>query len=250
MKSKMLFRLTVSGAVVAFAAPAARATAVIGATEPTQILNNIQLGASYVEQFQQTMQQIQMVRQQLDQYRNMLQNTRNLTSFDLDDILPQLVQLRDIVASARGLSYAIANIEDRYDATHKGYSEWLSEVLTGGDLNTQLQRWNSLHRETTTQALQSLQLQEDNFADETSTLNALKAKLTTVEGAVQAINVGSELSVQTVQQLQLLRQLMMTQTQMHARYAAIEQDRTDLKAAQTRRLTNAPAAALGNETTF
>ena len=44
------------------------AGAVIGATEPTQILNNIQLVAQYGKQVQMVLQQAQMVQNQLKAY--------------------------------------------------------------------------------------------------------------------------------------------------------------------------------------
>jgi len=49
----------------------ANAGAVIGATEPTQILNNVQLVASYAQQAQQTVTQV-------NQYETMLRNLENL----------------------------------------------------------------------------------------------------------------------------------------------------------------------------
>ena len=54
------------------------AGAVVGATEPTQILNNLQLGAQYVEQVQQTLTQI-------NQYKAMLENLKQLTPSSLLD---------------------------------------------------------------------------------------------------------------------------------------------------------------------
>ncbi len=50
----------------------ANAGGVIGATEPTQILNNTQLVQSYVEQVQQTITQIK-------QYEAMLKNLMSMT---------------------------------------------------------------------------------------------------------------------------------------------------------------------------
>jgi P-type conjugative transfer protein TrbJ len=230
--------------------PPARATAIIGATEPTQILNNIQLVSSYIEQVQQTSQQIQMVSNQLKQYNNMLQNTKSLSSFDLRDLTAMLTTLRTLHATASGLSYAVANIEARYSATHKGYTDFVASFMGKSDLTTQYAKWQGLHKETTVTALNSLKLQEDSFVDENTTLNAIKSQLTSVDGAVKAINVGSELAVMNVQQLQMLRQLMMNSTTMQARYSAIEEERRQQKQGQTQKVTNGTQAPVGNEKVF
>lgn len=61
----------------AMVAPGAGATAVVGATEPTQILNHIELIAQYEKQLQQAMTQVQMYVALEQQLKNLPNNARN-----------------------------------------------------------------------------------------------------------------------------------------------------------------------------
>src|SRR5664279_5066664 len=71
--------------------------AVAGATEPTQILNQIQLVMSYVEQAQQTATQLQ-------QYQTMLTNLMHLTPSNL------LGQASQQLWQDQGMSQAFSNL--------------------------------------------------------------------------------------------------------------------------------------------
>ncbi len=58
-------------------------------------------------------------------------------------------------------------------------------------------------------ALQSAQMQAENFQAEQASLQALELKNQTAVGRLQAIQVGNEIALAQVQQVQMLRQLVM-----------------------------------------
>jgi P-type conjugative transfer protein TrbJ len=226
------------------------ASAIVGATEITQILNMIQLGLSYVEQASQTVQQVQMVSNQLNQYANMLQNTRNLSSFNLENLTSLLSDLRNLVNNATGLSYAASNVEARYDATHKGYAQWLAANVTSTAYSTQLANWQAEHRRITVDLLKKTGRTEADFATEESTIAALKGQLTTQAGVVQAVGVGNSVAMEQVAQLQKLRAIMVAMNQAHVSYASLQEERKTAEDAQTQKAIHSPDSVLGAEHTF
>jgi len=103
----------------------ASAGAIIGATEPTQILNNIQLLMSYVEQAQQTITQF-------NQYQTMLKNLQQMTpSSALDaqaqklwqdqNMMRTFMDLRKVVIAGQQTSYALSNLDAQFKRAHPGY---------------------------------------------------------------------------------------------------------------------------------
>lgn len=227
-----------------------KATAVIAATEPTQILNNIQLGASYIEQVTGTIQKATMILNQINAYKNMLQNTKQLLAAKFAPLTTALANLKSVVSEAKGLAYTAANIDTLFSATHKGYSDYATTEIGAGGYATAYQNWQKLHTESSVAALKELKLQEENFADEATTIDTIQSHLSTPEGTVQAIQTGSEIGLQQINQLQMLRKLMMSQQQTQVRYAAIEQERKELQAAQSALLGKGTTASVGDEKTF
>ena len=228
----------------------AHATAVIAATEPTQILNNIQLLASYAKHVQAIINQATQIYNQLQAYANMVQNTKNLITTDLQNLVPTLASLKSVVSSAKGLSYAASSIASNFSATHQGFSQYAAKSVGPASFTGLYDNWSKLHNEASTTALQHLNLQEQDFASEDSTIQTISAKINTTQGAVEAITTGSELALQQINQLQLLRKLMMDQEQQQTRYAAIEQEQKDLAASQSDKITTGTPGAIGGERSF
>ncbi len=198
---KTLFAVAVSGFVAMTGAVVpgdAKATGLVaGATEPTQILNNIQLILSYANQIQQLSTQIQ-------QYENMLINTASLPFEVWNNVQSDLQQIAHVVDIGQGLSYTMQNLDQAFKDKFQGYKPTT-------DFSSSYRTWSQTNLDTVRQSLSRAKLQADQFGTEEGVLRQLRNASSSATGQLQAIQAGHQIAEQTVQQLQKLRELMITQ---------------------------------------
>ncbi|WP_404995461.1 P-type conjugative transfer protein TrbJ [Cupriavidus pauculus] len=205
----------VAAALAAMAAVHAHAGAVAGATEPTQIMNNVELIMS-------TAQQAQMI-------ANQLQDLKTLATSDWGNAQQDLMKLATVVSTANGISYNMENIDAAFSQKFPGYQQWRGDVSFG-----QLQRdWSKSTMDTVKSALQAAGLQSQQFATERLAISAIQAMSSGSVGSVQAIQAGTQIASATVDQLQKLRQLTMLQIQSQSGYIATQEQKGQTKRAAT-----------------
>ncbi|OYV46352.1 MAG: hypothetical protein B7X12_05405 [Halothiobacillus sp. 20-53-49] len=161
--------------------PIASASGVVaGATEPTQIMNNIELVASNVKEAEQISNQLTQIANQIQAYQNMVTNTLNIPNQiwqNADGLLQQLV---GVVNQGQALAFSATNI-------------------------------NSLF-------LNAANLQSNEFTSEQGALNAIEAQSQSAQGRMQAIQAGNQIAMAQVQQMRKMRALQMAQMQAQAAY--------------------------------
>lgn len=203
----------------------AGAGAVIGATEPTQILNNLQLGAQYVEQAQQTIHQF-------NQYQTMLQNLKQMTpSALLDQAAQKLWQdqnmtqafrnLQKIVVGGQEISYSLSSVDTRFKQMYPGYG------ANSIDFSKNYRDWSGNTLNSVKNALALVTAHSDSFNSEQGMMSELSLKSQTAGGQLQALQAGNQISVAMVGQMQQLRQLQMAQMRAQGDYIAGQQSRQD-----------------------
>ncbi len=215
--------------------------AVAGATEPTQILNQIQLVMSYVEQAQQTVTQ-------LNQYQTMLTNLMRLTPSNLlgqasqqlwqDQGMAQAFSnLRKIVVNGQNIAYTMANMDSQFKNMHPGYGNFGN----GTDFFRSYQGWSDNTLGQVKNAVAMVTTHSENFATEEGMVNELANASSSAQGQLQAVQAGNQIGVAMVGQMQKLRQLQMAQMQAQNAYIAGQQSRQDAtRAAATNVLTQLP----------
>jgi len=232
---RRLVACLVSAAMVAGSAPA-RAGAVIGATEPTQILNMIQLMMSYIEQAQQTVTQI-------DQYRSMLRNLQNMTPSSLlnaasmklwqeANMTRTFTGLRNIVVNGQKLDYSLSNLDSSFSQQHPAYSGYTK----GFNYNQAYSNWSDETNGVVKNSLALAAAHEDDFATEETMMNELNAKSQSAGGQLESLQAGQQISMAMVGQLQKLRQLQIAQMRTQDAYVAAEQGKTDAPKASLDRI--------------
>ncbi len=194
-----------------------------GATEITQVLNNVAL-------INQTLQMYQMVQQAIEQVQMAKQQLQNLVSAPAQawgQARQELDALANIVSKTNALMHAGANIDEMFKLKFPGYAKTTASSNFGskfqGLVQTQLDGLNS--------ALQVAGLQTNQFANERTTLAQIQGISASSPGSLQALQAGNMIASQTIDQLQKLRQLTMTQMQAQNAYLAgqaqIQADQTD-----------------------
>jgi len=183
------------------------AGAVIGATEPTQILNNIQLVAQYAKQVQMVLQQAQMVQNQLRAYALELQNTQVLSGLDWQNATASLNGLAINFQQGSGVAYAAAQQDAAFTQFHQTFAQYAAKTAGG----------------------------------EQARIAALKAAGQTPQGQVQAIMAGNALVAEELDQLRTLNRLIAQQMDTEARYHRIEEEKKTQDLAATANANAQPA---------
>lgn len=190
------------------------------ATELTQIANNLELGAILGKEVQQIAQQLKML-------NDMVRNTKQLTSGQWTNIHGDILALANAIQRGEALAYALSNLEQEYENKYPDYRSYREERRYE-DVEELMEQLADTNRDTTISAMRAVGLQGKQFESEYDVLDELTRLSQTAEGRMQALQAGNLIAAQQVGQMQKLRQLQMTQIQMHAAY----QSREDAKEAQ------------------
>ncbi|MCY0853039.1 P-type conjugative transfer protein TrbJ [Cupriavidus sp. D39] len=202
----------------------AQAGAVVGATEPTQILNNLQLVLAYAEQAQTSANT-------MNQYAAMLKNLERMTPSSLLDSAAQQLfvdknmsqafsDLRNIYSKGQQTAYSLASVNQQFKSNHPGY---------GGavDFSSAYRNWSDSSLSAAKNAIKLVTAHSENFATEEGMMNELAFKSQTAAGQLQAAQAGAAISLQMVGQMQKLRQVALAQVQSQNEFAAAAQSEKD-----------------------
>ncbi|AKH22412.1 hypothetical protein AAY24_18255 (plasmid) [Sedimenticola thiotaurini] len=229
-----------------------------GATEITQLANNVELGAIFGEEAQQVAQQaqqlaheIQMIQNQLNMYQNLLDNTSNLGSFIWGNVFSDLQALASAVQQGNAIAYSASNMNALWQQRYQGYSNYLAKTYGPGNFQSDYRHWYSTQRDGLHGALRSANLQSQQFATEEATLNTLENMSQTASGRMQAIQVGNQIAMQQVRQSQKLRELVMAQIQAQTNYLASEAEKDAANQARNEKFfSGASGVTVGNEAQY
>lgn len=226
-KSHITAALAAASFSLMLAGPANATGLIAGATEPTQILNNIQLVASYAEQAQQTVTQF-------NQYQTMLKNLMQMTPSQLLDQSAQKLwadqnmaksfrDLRRITVAGESTAYTLANIDQQFKNLNPGYNGFSK----GFNFNAAYANWSGNTLNAVNGALRVLSAHADDFDTESDLMSELSSKSQTAQGQLQALQAGNQVGIAMVGQMQKLRQLQMAQMQAQNAFISGQQSRSD-----------------------
>jgi P-type conjugative transfer protein TrbJ len=179
------------------------------ATESTQLLNYAQLLAHYIRQGEQLTQEIR-------QLEEMVRNGKALPNQIFGSVIADLNQLAAIVQGGRALAYSMANLDSEFRSRFPGYG------YTAGTYYQNYRVWSQTTLDTTLSTLRAAGLQGQQLQSEQSVLAALRTMAMSADGRMQAIEVGNQISEQTVEQLMKLRQLMLVDLQSKQAFQAAQ----------------------------
>jgi P-type conjugative transfer protein TrbJ len=179
------------------------------ATEITQLLNHVQLIHQYL-------QQVQMLQNDFVRYANMVQNTRLLPNQLVGPVLQDLNQLARVVEGGQALAYSMSNLNSQFANTFKGYSKAYNPTA----YYQNYANWSQTSLDTTFSTLKAMGLQGQQMQNTQNFLTAMRQRMMTPQGRLDAIQIGTEVSEQQVEQLLMLRQLMILDLQSKQAYQA------------------------------
>ncbi len=189
------------------------------ATEPTQIMNNVQLVVQYAKQVQQHATQVQNYMTNAAQLRDMLVQA---TQFNLAgqlkpflDIANSLRSLGQTVQVARSLAYSMDNLDGKFRAQFKGY---LANPNVGG----QYRDWATSVNATMESTMKGMELTRKEIDNETTFAEKLRDMAKTSQGRNQMEQTLMAYADTSVTQMQKLRTLMLMDMQSKQAYQAYQ----------------------------
>ncbi|ACX96444.1 P-type conjugative transfer protein TrbJ [Halothiobacillus neapolitanus] len=211
-KPRVIAFAIATATIVALNLSMANASGVVaGATEPTQIMNNIELVASNVKEAEQISNQLTQIANQIQAYQNMVTNTLNIPNQiwqNADGLLQQLV---GVINQGQALAFSATNINSLFQQKYPGYTP-------PQDFAASYQQLNETTLDSIRGALNAANLQSNEFTSEQGALNAIEAQSQTAQGRMQAIQAGNQIAMAQVQQMRKMRALQMAQMQAQAAY--------------------------------
>jgi P-type conjugative transfer protein TrbJ len=191
------------------------AGAVIGATEPTQILNNIQLVAQYAKQVQMVLQQAQNA-------------TVSLNGLAIN------------FQQGSGVAYAAAAQDAAFTQFHQTFAQYAAKTA-GMPTPATYQQWIQYNTDAANRAANAAGLTIAQASSEQARIAALKAAGQTPQGQVQAVMAGNALAAEELDQLRALNRLIAQQMDTEARYHRIEEEKKTQDLAATANANAQPA---------
>jgi P-type conjugative transfer protein TrbJ len=159
----------------------------------------------FSRQLEQLQQEEQMVVSQAQELQNAIKNSVGIGAQLYQSNSPLLNDLGRIIEQERGLAYTLTNLQSQFQQQFPGYA-------ISPNPNQQTQQNTATTLNTLRGTLESAQNQAANFDAERSKLEQLASANASATGRLQAIQIGNEIAIENAQQIQLLRQLVMAQT--------------------------------------
>lgn len=196
-----------------------------GATEWTQIANNVLLTSSYGEQARQALTQ-------LKQYDTMLQNLKKLNPSGIANSEAQKLwqdqgmnstfrDLYHVVVGGQSMAYSLSNMDQQFKMLNPGYGNYSN----GFNYQDAYKNWSDTTRSAFMGSLRMAAVQASDLQTEGDVVTALSDASSTADGQMQAVQAGNQIGVAMISQLQKLRQLQLAQIQSQNTTAMAEQGR-------------------------
>jgi type IV secretion system protein TrbJ len=146
----------------------------------------------------------------------MIRHGKGLPNQIFGSVMGDLNQLATIVQGGRALAYSVGNIDSEFRSRFPGYG------YTAGAYYRDYRVWSQTTLDTTLSTLRAAGLQGQQLQSEQSVLAALRTMAMSADGRMQALQVGNQISEQTVEQLMKLRQLMLADLQSKQAFQAAQ----------------------------
>ena len=219
------------------------------ATEPTQIMNNIELGGINISQWLEIAQQLIQLEHEVEMINNQL---KNLETYGYQQLpfINELEDLSDVVEQGQILSYVAQNIDAQFASKYPGYVNYRWQQLTPAVMRQKYQNWSLQNARNVKTALRAAHVQEETILDEKTRLREIQWLSQSSDGRLKAIQAGNMVSLEMADSLLRLRQLVMVNSEMHANYMANEQDKEDMDKAKWEQMSTAAPTNTTNGTTI
>lgn len=193
-----------------------------GATEVTQIANNVQLAEQYA-------QQVQQFATQLKQYQTQLQNLQlNPASLMGTDVSRLVNGIGGVMQAGESIGGTMASIDSNFANKYKS--------PLAGKFSDKFKLWTNASQDTLGGAMRAAGMHRDAYSNDTAAITALFNKSQQSQGNVAALQTLSEINVAQIQQMQKLNDLIATQNLASDAYMAGQEAKSQAKQENNRNI--------------
>jgi P-type conjugative transfer protein TrbJ len=197
-----------------------------GATEVTQLMNNVELVSIYTAEIQQIAQQLSMI-------QNMVQNTANLPIQMWSSVENQLSSLVNAVATVNGV----------VAATENAMAQIEQQFGNGGLLDayeSRLRNWNQGVNNQIGAALRNMGMNANQFQTRQQALAQIQAASQSATGRMQVLQAGNQIAGLMVNEMQSLHGTIISAEQARLNAVAVEANRKYQERQALRKFIEAP----------
>lgn len=187
-----------------------------GATEITQLMNNIEL-------IDVVYQEARNIQEQIKQYETMLKNLKKLDDYQVHDINTLLTDLNIVVRRGQAIAYSTENLAEKYQETFLNYDDFEGmeqERQATSNYQAIYQKQIQANHDAIVGAMEAVKAQSQQFSAESETLKQLQQQAASAQGNLEVLQASSAMAAYQSTQMQKLRQLLATQIQLQANTAA------------------------------
>ena len=189
-----------------------------GATEVTQLANEGLLTKELAGQASE-------IQNQLKQLAYMALNTTGLSTNVWGTVVQDLNQLNNLLNQSKALAYTASNLDAQFANKNSTYSSYLAQNMGAKTWQQKYAQWSQDGSDNALYTLKDLNLQASQMQSDAALMQQLQGLAGSAEGRMQALQAANMIAAQNVDQIQKLKQLVMSQAQMQANYLAIQQDK-------------------------
>jgi P-type conjugative transfer protein TrbJ len=200
--------------------------------------------ASKLTMLKQLATQAQQLKAQLNQYQNMVMNTKGVSNQLWGNALGDLQKVNSIIQQSRALAYSAKNLDTQFAQRYQGYNGYVAGRTNSTNKYNQ---WSQEGHDNALYALKAAGAQNVSLQDENALMAQIQSMAGSATGRMQALQLGNMMASQNIQQIQKLRQLVMTQIQMEANYYQMQQDKADAMQAEHQRFINNASTVPSND---
>lgn len=199
----------------------------IGATEFTQMLNNMELVALLAKETEgvainnsQLMTQIEQLQAQFRAYQNMVQNTNNFKETHWGDVSTSLLELQGVMSAAGALSADGKVLDNTLNSRFMNDPLYRKSGLSTEQYAARYDAWTARSNASLNATLSGSRLTVDDLNTQAALIERIQKQGKTVNGQVEAIQVGNELLSSMAEQILSLRAITAAQNEQTAIWQA------------------------------
>lgn len=214
MKNTKIIALAIAaglgGAAIIHVPPAVAQWAVF---DPTNYVQNYM---TQLRAVQSNVNEARQIQAQLQQYENMLRNTKSLDVRDLGTAIDALSRLDRVISEGKSLAVTARDYERAFKTRFPGYQPTKN-------YSDSYREWSDTSRDSVLGALRVANLQAREAMTEEQALASLRSAVASADGQKAAVDAGNQIALAQINQLQLLRELMVAQMQATGTIMAAQQ---------------------------
>jgi len=162
---------------------------------------------SMLARTEEIQKQIQHIKIALDTYNQIMIAGRLLSNMQWSNAQQDLMNLSSVVQVGSGLAFSLATLDEQFRLAYPGFGG------TGRPYSAEYQRWSQTALDTIRGTLRGTSLSYQQFQNEQAYAQYLKMQAGSAVGEMQAVTLGTQISVETLNSIQKLRQIYLADMQ-------------------------------------